>query len=110
MEALTPQQTITALIALLAIVVSFVSLRRTSKVQEQQLRLQKKQEELTDLQLEALRKQAQLGASAPPVSVAQERADVRVDLEKVGRGDSVLHHQLGIVLPTVTSTRSGAGK
>jgi hypothetical protein len=87
MEALTPQQTITALIALLAIVVSFVSLRRTSKVQEQQLRLQKKQEELTDLQLEALRKQAQLGASAPPVSVAQERADVRVDLEKVGRGE-----------------------
>jgi hypothetical protein len=86
MEALTPEQIITALIALLAIVVSFVSLHRTSKVQEQQLRLQKKQEELTDLQLEALRKQAQFGAS-PPVSVAQEKADVRVDLEKVGRGE-----------------------
>lgn len=47
MEPLTAQQIITALIALLAIVVSVVSLHRTSKVQEQQLRLQKKQEELT---------------------------------------------------------------
>lgn len=87
MESLTAQQVITALIALLAIVVSAVSLHRTSKVQEQQLRLQKKQEELTDLQLEALRKQAQLAASPPAAPVAQERADVRVDLEKVGRGE-----------------------
>lgn len=86
MENLTFQQIITALIALLAIVVSLVSLRRTSKVQEQQLRLQKKQEELTDLQLETLRKQAQMAASTTAPAV-QERADVRVDLEKVGRGD-----------------------
>jgi hypothetical protein len=87
MEPLTAQQIITALIALLAIVVSVVSLHRTSKVQEQQLRLQKKQEELTDLQLEALRKQAQLVVSTDAAPVAQERADVRVDLEKVGRGE-----------------------
>lgn len=87
MEALTAQQIITALIALLAIVISVVSLHRTSKVQEQQLRLQKKQEELTDLQLEALRKQAQLVASTNAAPVARERADVRVDLEKVGRGE-----------------------
>jgi len=77
---------VTAAIALVAIVVSLVSLRRTSKVQEQQLRLQRKQEELTDLQLESLRKQSQV----PPQPVAvplpiQEKADVRVDLQKTGR-------------------------
>ena len=49
MEPLTYQQIVTAAIALVAIVISVVSLRRTSKVQEQQLRLQRKQEELTDL-------------------------------------------------------------
>lgn len=87
MQPLTGQQIITALIALLAIVVSLVSLYRTSKVQEQQLRLQKKQEELTDLQLEALRKQALLAASTDAVPAPQERADVRVDLEKVGRSE-----------------------
>jgi hypothetical protein len=87
MEPLTAQQTITAVIALLAIVVSLVSLRRTSRVQEQQLRLQKKQEELTDLQLEALRKQAQLVTSATAQPVVHEKADVRIDLEKVGRGE-----------------------
>lgn len=87
MEALTPQQTITALIAVLAIVVSLVSLHRTSKVQEQQLRLQKKQEELTDLQLESLRKQAQHAGPLAAARVVQEKADVRVDLERVGRGE-----------------------
>lgn len=87
MEPLTGQQIITALIALLAIVVSLVSLRRTSRVQEQQLRLQKKQEELTDLQLEALRKQAQLSGSTNAPPAPQERADVRIELEKLGRGD-----------------------
>jgi hypothetical protein len=78
MEALTYQQIITAAISLLAIVVSVVSLRRTSRVQDQQLRLQRKQEELTDLQLEALRKQA----ATPQAS--GEKADVRIDLEPVG--------------------------
>jgi hypothetical protein len=87
MEPLTLAQIVTALIALLAIVVSFVSLRRTSKVQEQQLRLQRKQEELTDLQLEALRKQAQAVSSPTVPAVVPTKADVRVDLEKVGRHD-----------------------
>lgn len=86
-ESLSYQQTITAVIALIAIIISLVSLRRTGKVQEQQLRLQRKQEELTDLQLEALRKQAEV-AKAPSASLlaTQEKADVRVDLERVGRG------------------------
>ena len=86
MEPLTYQQTVTAIIALVAIIVSLVSLRRTSKVQEQQLRLQRKQEELTDLQLESLRKQSQtLLPLADAPAPTQEKADVRVDLERIGR-------------------------
>ena len=60
MEPLTYQQVVATGIAVVAVVISLVSLRRTSKVQEQQLRLQRKQEELTDLQLESLRKQAEI--------------------------------------------------
>lgn len=86
MEPLTWPQVVTASTALLAIIVSVVSLRRTSRVQDQQLRLQKKQEELTDLQLEALRKQAQLASSNTSSAAPTERADVRVDLETTGRG------------------------
>ena len=73
-------QIITAALAIVAIVISFVSLQRTGKVQRQQLRLQAKQEELTDLQLESLRKQASV-PQLPP----QEHADVRVDLEQQGK-------------------------
>jgi len=80
-------QILTWLIALVAVVVSVVSLLRTTKVQEQQLRLQKKQEELTDLQLEALRRQTELSASAHLQAAPLEKADVRVDLKKVGAGD-----------------------
>jgi hypothetical protein len=80
-------QIITWLIALVAVTISVVSLRRTSRVQQQQLRLQKKQEELTDLQLEALRKQAGIAASAHASVTPEEKADIRVDLEKVGRAD-----------------------
>jgi type II secretory pathway pseudopilin PulG len=86
MEPMTYQQIVTAAIALLAIVVSLVSLRRTSRVQEQQLRLQRKQEELTDLQLEALRKQSQTAPSlATSPAATQEKADVRIDLTRSGR-------------------------
>ena len=74
MEPLTYQQIVTAAIALVAIVISVVSLRRTSKVQEQQLRLQRKQEELTDLQLESLRKQSQ---AAPPLAARRLRPGER---------------------------------
>lgn len=83
----TAGQIITWLIALVAATISVVSLHRTSRVQEQQLRLQKKQEELTDLQLEALRKQAAMAAFTSAAAPAQGKADVRVDLERVGRGD-----------------------
>jgi len=82
-EPLTLQQTITAAIAIVAAITSFVSLRRTSAVRRQQLRLQKKQEELTDLQLEALRKQA--ASASLTVAAPVEKADVRVDLDKAGR-------------------------
>jgi hypothetical protein len=86
MESLTYPQIVTAAVALVAVIISLVSLRRTSKVQEQQLRLQRKQEELTDLQLESLRRQSQTRTlPAAAVAASQERADVRVDLERVGR-------------------------
>ncbi len=85
MDPLNYQQIVTAAISLVAIIVSVVSLRRTSKVQDQQLRLQRKQEELTDLQLEALRKQSQTPSSPTAVLAPnQEKADVRVDLERIG--------------------------
>lgn len=82
-EALSYPQTVTALIAVVALVLSFLSLRRTSRVQEQQIRLHRKQEELTDLQLEALRRQAE--AANRPAPTQLEKADVRIDLEQVGR-------------------------
>lgn len=85
MEPLTYQQVVTAAIALTAIVISLVSLRRTSKVHEQQLRLQQKQEELTDLQLEALRKQAEAAAVVHGPSAPAPKADIRVDLERSGK-------------------------
>jgi hypothetical protein len=75
MEPLTWPQVVSTSIALLAI------------VQDQQLRLQKKQEELTDLQLEGLRKQAQLSASGNASFATAEKADVRVDLETMGGGE-----------------------
>jgi hypothetical protein len=85
-EPIALQQIITIIIALIAIVISIISLHRTSRVQEQQFRLQKKQEELTDLQLEALRRQTEAREkSISPSNIIQERADVRVDLERVGR-------------------------
>jgi type II secretory pathway pseudopilin PulG len=73
-------QIITAAIAVLATVIAFVSLYRTGRVQRQQLHLQAKQEELIDLQLESLRKQA-----TQPVPTPQEKADIRVDLELFGQ-------------------------
>ncbi len=79
-EPLNLQQIVTAAIAIVAVVIAWVSLHRTGRVQREQLRLQEKQEELTDLQLESLRKQATT-PHAPP----QEKADVRVDCEERGR-------------------------
>lgn len=79
-EPLSLYQIITAGIAIVAAIISLVSLHRTGKVQQQQTRLQAKQEELIDLQLESLRRQA-----AQPSPTSQEKADVRVDLESFGR-------------------------
>jgi hypothetical protein len=80
MEALNYQQLVTAAIAVVAIVISWVSLVRSGKLQRQQMRLQTKQEELIDLQLQSLRNQA------ASVQVAtQEKADVRVDLGQHGK-------------------------
>lgn len=74
---MVPHDTLALLIAAVGLIVSVVSLIRTRKLSAQQLRLQMKQEELTDLQLELLRKQV-LGqprtAPGPP-------ADVRISLE-----------------------------
>jgi hypothetical protein len=66
-------------IAIVALIISVVSLSRTGVVQSHQLRLQRKQEELTTLQLDMLQKQA--AAASPPA----EKADVRVELQQVGR-------------------------
>jgi hypothetical protein len=78
-EPLSFPQVITAAIAILAVVISLVSLHRTGRVQRQQMKLQTKQEELTDLQLQSLRRQEKAPQASP-----QEKADVRVDLERQG--------------------------
>lgn len=70
-------QIITASIAGGGLIVATLSLYRTWRLQRQQMRLQAKQEELIDLQLEALRKQT------PPPSNG-EKADIRVDLQYLG--------------------------
>jgi hypothetical protein len=72
-----PAQIITASIGGGGWFVATLSLYRTWKLQRQQMRLQAKQEELIDLQLEALRKQTQ------PLSNG-EKADIRVDLQPSG--------------------------
>lgn len=74
-------QVVTAAIAVVSAVIAFISLRRTGEVQRQQLRLHKKQEELTTLQLEMLKKQSEAASSSPIA-----RADLRVELERSGRG------------------------
>jgi hypothetical protein len=72
-------------IALLGLFVSAIALSRTKRLTEQQLRLHAKQEELTDLQLEMLRNEANAKAAGQPkVAVTQSVsfaiADVRVQL------------------------------
>src|ERR1041384_5680766 len=79
-EPWTTQQIVTAATAAGSAIITLVSLDRTWKLQRQQMRMQAKQQELIDLQLESLRKQA-----ASALAPAQEKADVRVDLEGSGR-------------------------
>jgi hypothetical protein len=73
-------ESLTLLVALLGVVVSVVSLVRTRRLDERQQQLSKKQEELTDLQLQLLRREVeeQTRDATPP-------ADVRVSLEGSGR-------------------------
>lgn len=77
MQDLAFRDLIPILISVVALVVGFVSLLRTSRLQEQQMRLQTKQEELTDLQLKRAAEEA----------TKQDRADVRVELVKRGPRD-----------------------
>lgn len=81
------------IIALLGVIVAVVSLVRTRRLDERQNRFSEKQEELTDLQLQLLRRevahQAALPSAtpqpAPPPAVAP--ADVRATLEHAGNGE-----------------------
>ena len=70
------------LIAASGLVVSIVSLRRSNAVKMQQARLQEKQEELIDIQLQLHRREVEAIDNAR--SVAQP-ADVRVSLEGTAR-------------------------
>jgi hypothetical protein len=69
-------ETLAILVALLGVVVSFVALVRTRRLDEQQKGLRKKQEELTDLQLQLLRREV-----AEQTQHTTPSADVRVSLE-----------------------------
>src|SRR5688572_7250200 len=63
---------------LLAVVVSFVALVRTRRIDQEQQRLQRKQEQLMDLQIQLLKREAEQPTQ-------QDTADVRVSLERSGR-------------------------
>jgi hypothetical protein len=78
-EPWTAQQIATTITAAAGVIFALWSLLRTRRLQRQQLRLQTKQEELIDLQLQALRREA-------TVAPATEKADVRVDLQRSGSG------------------------
>src|SRR5688572_19333336 len=71
-------ETLTLLVALLGVLVSFVALVRTRRLDEQQRRMRDKQEELTDLQLQLLRGEVREKSRREP-------ADVRVSLDGPAR-------------------------
>ena len=75
---MTTSEIVTSLIALLGVIVAFVAIVRTRKVQAEQMRLQAKQEELTDIQLKLLKTEVE---RREEVGLEAERADVRVSLE-----------------------------
>jgi hypothetical protein len=94
-------QTITASIAGGGLIVATLSLYRTWRLQRQQMRLQAKQEELIDLQLEALRKQT------PPPSNGG-KADIRVDLQSSGSSPKFVnrHRNIGDIATNATAFSS----
>lgn len=69
------------LIAAGGLVVSIISLRRSTANADQSLRLQKKQEELTELQLKLHREEVQKVEQSSASSANARPADVRVSLE-----------------------------
>jgi hypothetical protein len=71
---------ISVLIAAGGLIIATISIRKSRSLEKQQARLQKKQEELTDLQLELLRTEADRN-NTPSQNIA--RADVRVSLEGI---------------------------
>ena len=85
---LTPQvveigiTTIIALTAVGSLIVAIVSLKRSSRLKDQQIRLQEKQEELIDLQLKQHKRMLENEKHEP---VIDKKADVRVSLERAGK-------------------------
>lgn len=88
-------------ISLIGVILSAIALSRTRRLTEQQLRLHKKQEELTDLQLQMLRSEAAAKAanqskkpSMLPMSNSAT-ADVRVQLRGTSRDTKFLIQNWG---------------
>ena len=78
---MTAYETLTLFVALLGVIIAAVSLIRTRRLSEQQQRMQHKQEELTDMQLQLLRREVgELTRRSPT-------ADVRITLERRGTND-----------------------
>jgi hypothetical protein len=83
-------ETLTLLIALLGVVISVISLIRTRRLDQRQERLQSKQEELTELQIQLLRREVedqQRRQQQSQAAVTPPAADVRVTLEGSGAGE-----------------------
>jgi hypothetical protein len=79
---MTAYEALTLIVALLSVIIAAVSLIRTRRLSDQQQRMQRKQEELADVQLQLLRREvAELARrDSPP-------ADVRMTLESRGGSD-----------------------
>lgn len=73
------------LIAAGGLIVSIISLRRSSATESQTLRLQEKQEELTDLQLKLHQSEVKNLEESTSVGEKRRSADIRVTLEGTAR-------------------------
>ncbi len=73
------------LIAAGGLIVSIISLRRSSATEAQTLRLQEKQEELTELQLQLHKAEVGKYAGSVPTDAKHRSADIRVSLEGTAR-------------------------
>lgn len=79
---MTAYEILTLTVALTSVTIATVSLVRTRRLSEQQLRMQRKQEELADVQLQLSKREVaeRQRQDSPP-------ADVRVTLEERGNND-----------------------